>query len=102
MILSFTKCRFPTKRQTLLFQKKKKGGGGRIRWYSRKTPAGSMWPPQWSRLLWLGAHSIYLTVDNVELSIYFELLTLCMCSVGDEQTSVEINPGLIKLLPLFQ
>lgn len=27
MILSFRKCRFPTKRQTLLFFRKKKGGG---------------------------------------------------------------------------
>lgn len=34
--------------------------------------------------------------------IYFELLTLCICSIQDEQTSVEINPGLIKLSPLFQ
>lgn len=34
--------------------------------------------------------------------IYSELLTLCICSIQDEQTSVEINPGLIKLSPLFQ
>lgn len=81
------------KEKTLLFS----GGGGKSENQMLfKTPAVSLWPPKWSRLLWLWAHTTYLTVANAELSI------LCVCSVKGEQTSVEINPGLVKLSPLFQ
>lgn len=94
--LGFIKCRFSTKRQTLLFFKKKGESDGTeerpqlVKFGHQSGPDSSGFEPT------------AFDSQQCRAFIYFELLTLCICSIQDEQTSVEINPGLIKLSPLFQ
>lgn len=97
-IWGFIKCRFFTKSKLFsLFFFSKKGESDGTQERPQLVKFGPQRGPDSS-----GIEPEAFDCQRYRAFIYFELLTLCICYAQDEQTSVGINPGLIKRSPLLQ